>query len=118
MGIHDHVAQYGIEKMASVRRKGHAPAVASVKNVHNQWAQVGRVFDAHGEGRYAGLVHSDRLDIVGARTRPKCVVQWIGKALGHAIHGAAVLVDGRLRSGMHGRSRASCYILFVEPILA
>lgn len=75
------------------------------------------MFDAHGEGRYAGLVHSDRLDVVGTRARSKCVVQRIAKALGHAKHRAVVLVDGWLRSGMHSRSRSSCYILLVEPIL-
>lgn len=75
------------------------------------------MFDAHGEGRYSGLVHSDRLDVVGARARPKRVVQRKAKALGHAKHGAAVLVDRWLRSGMHSRSRTPCYILLVEPIL-
>lgn len=75
------------------------------------------MFDAHGEGRDAGLVHSDWLDVVGAWARPKCVVQRVGKALGHAKHGAAVLVDRRLRSRTHSRSRTSCYILLVEPVL-
>lgn len=75
------------------------------------------MFDAHGEGRYAGFVHSDRLDVVGARARPMRVVQRTAKALGHAKQRAAVLVDGWLRSGMHSRSGTSCYILLVEPIL-
>lgn len=75
------------------------------------------MFDAHGEGRYAGLVRGDRLDVVGARARPQCVIQRIVKALGHAKHGAAILVDGRLGSSMHSRSRTSCPILLVEPIL-
>lgn len=106
------------KKIASVRREGRGLTLASVKNVHNQRAQVGRVFDAHGEGRYAGLVHGDRLDIVGARARPKCVVQRVGKALGRAKHGAAVLVDRRLGSGVHSRPGTSRYVLFVEPVLA
>lgn len=86
-------------------------------NVNNQWAQVGRVLDAHGESRRAGLVHRDLLDVMGAGAGPRCVVQRVGKAPGHAVHGAAVLVDRRLRPGVHGRSRASCHILLVEPVL-
>lgn len=76
------------------------------------------MFDAHREGRCTRLVYSDLLNVVGARARPKCVVQWIGKVLGYAIYGTSVLVDGRLRSGMHSRSRTSCYIFLIEPVLA
>lgn len=75
------------------------------------------MFDAHGKGRYAGFVHSNRLDVMGARARPKRVVQRTAKALGHAKQRAAVLVDRWLGSGMHSRSWTSCYILLVEPIL-
>lgn len=75
------------------------------------------MLDAHGESRDVGLVHSDLLDLVGARARPWCEVQRVGKALGHAVGGAAVLIGGWLRSGVPGRSRASCHILLVEPVL-
>lgn len=75
------------------------------------------MLDAHGESRCSGFVHRDLLDIVGARARPRCVVHRVGKSLGHAIAGAAVLVDRGLRPGACGRPRASSHILLVEPVL-
>ena len=74
------------------------------------------MLDAHGESGRAGLVYRDLLDIVGAGARPRCVVRQVAKALGHAVDRAAVLIDGWLRPGVCGRSRASCHIL-VEPVL-
>ena len=62
---------------------------------------------AHGESGRAGLVCRDLLDVVGAGARPRCVVHRVAKALGHAIDGAAVLIDGRLWPGVCGRSGAS-----------
>lgn len=75
------------------------------------------MFDTHGESRCAGLVHCDLLDVMGARTRPRSMVHWVGEALGHTVDRATVLIDRWLRSSMHGRPRASCHILFVEPVL-
>lgn len=73
------------------------------------------MFDPHGERRCAGLVHCDQLDIMGTRSRLRCVAHWVGKTLGHAVDGAAVLVDRWFRAGVHGRPRTSCLILLGEP---
>lgn len=75
------------------------------------------MFDTHGESRCARLVYCNQLDIMGTRSRLRCTVHWAGKALGHAVDGAAVLVDRWLRAGVHGWPRTSCHILLVEPVV-
>lgn len=86
-------------------------------HIDDQRAQVRRVLDAHGESRCTGLMHRDVLDIMGTGARLRGVVHRVGKALGHAVDGAALLVDGWLRSCMHGWPRASCHPVLVEPVL-
>lgn len=75
------------------------------------------MLDAHGERRCVGLVHRDLPDIVGAGARPRCVVHRVGESLGHAVDGAAALVDGGLGPSVRGWPGASCHILLVEPVL-
>lgn len=75
------------------------------------------MLDAHGESGGAGLVHRHLLGVVGARAGPRRAVHGVGKSLGHAVRGAAVLVDGGLGPGVRGWPRAPCHVLLVEPAL-
>lgn len=75
------------------------------------------VLDSHGEGRYVGLVQCYLLNLMGARPWPRRVVHGVGKALGHAVAGAALLVDRGIRPRVLGWAWAASHVLFVEPVL-